>query len=235
MHKIIVKLLLMLTTAVPAFSQNASHVDLDPLRRSDYVILDNMEAEAEVTSYLGVVFESRLSSPNGVTALQPLIKGAYVRVGKFNINFSGVVTGLALSAVSAWAIREAVGPRKKTVTELNTISIPGIPIPIPSGSTSRRVNDGYKLPLGIAFIPGLACGFIINNQIMGTPSKKAKKLVNQHVLNVHQADMLLYPRYQVSHQKNILSNKSIVRIQTKAIRLVPDIKAPDNSLKPVTR
>ena len=234
MHKIIVVLLLSFTTA-SAFAQNASHVDLDPLRRADYLILDDMEAEAEVTSYLGVMYESRLSSPNGVSALQPLIKGAYVRVGKFNINFSGVITGLALSTVSAWAIREAVGPRKKTVTELTTISIPGIPIPIPSGSTSKRVNDGYKLPLGIAFIPGLACGFIINNQIMGTPSKKAKKLVNQHVLNVHKADMLLYPRYQASHQKNLLRNKSIVRIQTKAIRLVPDIKAPDNSLKPVLR
>ena len=216
-------------------AQNATHTALDPLKRSDYLILDDMEAEAEVTSYLGVVYTSRLGGSDPLNVMQPMIKGAFVRVGKFNINFSGVITGLALSAGSAWAIREAVGQRRKTVSEPNNLSIPGVPIPIPIGSTSKQVNDGYRVPLGLTLIPGLCIGFAINNQIMGTPSRKAKKIVNQHVLNLHNADLLLYPKYQATHQKNLLMNRSLVKIKTKAIRLVPDIKAPDNSLRPASK
>lgn len=228
-------LVLCWSVAQKVSAQNATHTALDPLKRSDYLILDDMEAEAEVTSYLGVVYTSRLGGSDPLNVMQPMIKGAFVRVGKFNINFSGVITGLALSAGSAWAIREAFGQRKKTVSEPNNLSIPGVPIPIPIGSNSKRVNDGYRVPLGLTLIPGLCMGFAINNQIIGTPSRKAKKLVNQHVLSVHNADLLLYPKYVATHQKNLFMNRSLVKIKTKAIRLVPDIKAPDNSLRPATK
>ncbi|MBX7205973.1 MAG: hypothetical protein K1X81_11165 [Bacteroidia bacterium] len=185
----------------------------DTLNRTDYYITNDTTFEVQVKSYAGCLYPIQKPA-TGQTEWNSSLKNPFmIKVGHFKLNTFGLVTGLALSAVSASAIQQAGGYKTKQVTT----TLLGI---IPTGT--KTVNDGYKIPSAIAFVPGIIVGFTLNNYLY-SPRLKAKRLAKNQLLHTYQVDYLLNTRYRYATQGNLLYRSAVVQIKSKGIKIITGV------------
>ncbi len=188
----------------------------DTLNRTDYYITNDTTFEVQVKSYAGFFYPVQKPA-TGQTEWNSSLKNPFmVKVGHFKLNTFGLVTGLALSAVSASAIQQAGGYKTKQVTT----TLLGI---IPTGT--KTVNDGYKISSAVAFVPGLIIGFTLNNYLY-SPRLKAKRLAKNQLVHTYQVDYLLNTRYRYATQGNLFYRSAVVQIKSKGIKIITGTPSP---------
>jgi hypothetical protein len=182
----------------------------DTLNRTDYYITNDTTFEVQVKSYAGILYPVQKPATRQTQWNNSIKNPLMINIGHFKLNTLGLITGIALSAVSASIIQQTGGYKTKQVPT----TLFGI---IPTGS--KTFNDGYKISSAMAFVPGIIIGFTLNNYLY-SPKYKAKRLAKNLLLHTYQVDYLLNTRYRYSTQGNLFYRSAIVQIKSKGINII---------------